>query len=147
MKLYSQIQKLKSDARTFFIKYWYEEDFYDYMDDPDVYWIGDGHVLGCGDIFVSLEDIETIVKNNIPRDIFYDWYWYNVENEDINLVNYNAHRTYWKTHEEIVQWLQDEEKRRETPEYKEETERMLKKLYDEWIERLKKDIDSFDWEI
>lgn len=151
MKLYSQIQKLKSDARTFFIKYWYEEDYADYIDDPEVWWIWGGQTLWVGDIFVSLADIETIVRLDIKRDVFSDWYWHMVENYEsdlrINLENYNARRTYGNTHEEIIKWQENEAKRRETPEYKAECEAQLKKLYDEGIERINKHIDSFDGEI
>jgi len=39
-KLISQMEKLKSDYRTFFINYWYKDEAYDYMDDNNIYWIG-----------------------------------------------------------------------------------------------------------
>ena len=68
------LQKAKDLLRTDFIKYWYEEDCKDYINDPDCYWIGDYSTLACGDIFLSIDTLQDIFTNGIPRDTFYDWY-------------------------------------------------------------------------
>lgn len=141
------MEKLKSDYRTFFINYWYKDEAYDYIDDNNIYWIGNWHILACSDIFVSLEQMEDILRFNIVMDIFYDWYWWSIEEENrVNLENYSKIR--WKgTHEDFIAFQTEQEKKRNKPEYKAQVEAELKKIWDDWIDRINRHIDSFDGEI
>lgn len=157
MKILKDYYKLKDNIRTAFIKYFYEDEddeentyLYYLHDMNEGYWIGWGNVMGIGDIFVDLEDIILIFEHKIPRDIFLEWYWHSVENEldhqRINLKTYASFRK-WATHEQILEDLDKEHDKRQTPEHKAKMEAESKKIYDEAIRRLNKHIDSFDGEI
>lgn len=137
------MEKLKSDYRTFFINYWYKDEAYDYMDDNNIYWIGNWHILACSDIFVSLEQIEDILRFNIDMDIFYDWYWWSVEEEEnrVNLENYSKIR--WKgTHEDFLAFQIEQEKKRNDPEYKAQVEAELKKIWDDGMKNIENHLKS-----
>ena len=55
-------------------------------------WIGDvvGEIALFGDYVINFSDIVYIVDNDVPVDIFVNWYWFSVEYEQckINLQNY-----------------------------------------------------------
>lgn len=135
------LQLAKDKLRKEFIEYWYD-DWKDYLDDPDIYWIGNWCILACGDIFVSMEDMVTIFESKIPHEIFDSWYWHSVENDidhrRINLWHYAQMRWACKTHQEILEDMDKEHKRRQTPEYIAETEGKLEEIRQKGIEELKK---------
>lgn len=134
------LQMAKDKLRKEFIEYWYGDDWKDYLDDQDIYWTG--HVLCISDIFVSMEDIVTVFENKIPHEIFNTWYWHSVENEldhrRINLWHYAQMRWACKTHEQIMDDMDKENERRQTPDYKAQCEKDLKELYDKGMEELQK---------
>lgn len=150
MKILKDYYKLKDNIRAEFIKYFYQDEeweknvYLDYLHDPNEgYWIGWGNAMGIGDIFVDLEDIILIFESNIPRDIFLDWYWFQVEKEEhqrITLYHYAQMRWSGKTHEEIIKLLDEDNEKRQTPEHKAEVEASLKKIWDDGVNELNKHI-------
>lgn len=141
MNTVQQYYKLKDDIRTDFIKYFYsdedgEDAYLDYLDDRDIYWIGNGNVLGISDIFINLEDIIYVLEHGIDRWILLDWYWETLENP-INLPSYIKIRADW-THEDFLIFQEHQEKKRNDPEYKAQVDAEMKKIWDEWVEKLNK---------
>lgn len=50
-------------------------------------WIGDniGGICDICDMFVSFEDIRCDVDNELPENVFNEWYWYNLELSELGL--------------------------------------------------------------
>ena len=84
----------------------------------------------------------TIFESKIPHEIFDSWYWHSVENDidhrRINLWHYAQMRWACKTHAQILEDMDKEHKRRQTPEYIAETEGKLEEIRQKGIEELKK---------
>ena len=59
-------------------------DKHDYQYEEDM-WVGDdyGGICAVGDLFVSFDDVRYDVDNDLPEEIFEDWYWYSLEIEEL----------------------------------------------------------------
>ncbi len=149
MDPYSKKDFLESLAETrvqaswFFASYyWHGEDFdedYYVEDDPDIYWIGNN--LSIGDLFVSLDDIETIAKEEIPLSVFLAHYDFAMEYEDgIPKINLHTFHQFYKEDNTILDnpmewvknWYQKNEERINTPEFKAEMKAVEEKLLEEF---------------
>lgn len=153
-EIIAHLKHAKDLLAQWFCEYYFEEE-----DSYDYYWIGSsgGSVSGCtlwvGDIFVDLDDIVDIMENDIPREVFMSWYSFRVEWFDntytwedefdtqiidkVNLKSYAKIR--WEgTHDDYVAWNKEQERIRQTPEFKKQCEEDLKKITDKGMEELKK---------
>lgn len=145
-KILDNLDKSKKELAEFFYEYYFQEkpDEFD-----DLYWIGWDSCLWVWDIFVNLDDIVEIIRHHIPREVFSDWYDYLLEqwyiDEDIrdrvNLFSYAKIRGDG-THENYLSFQKQQERIRATPEHKAQVEAELKKIWDEWLEKLRKYIKS-----
>ena len=95
----SSLQETRTQASWFFASYYwageeFDEDYY-IEDDPDIYWIGS--ILSIGDIFVSLDDIETIAREEIPCKVFLSWYDFSLCREVLDMhLNLHTFHQFWK---------------------------------------------------
>lgn len=149
MKIIKDYYKLKDNIRIEFIKYFYQDEewekdvYLDYLDDKDIYWLG--NILAISDAFFKLEDIIYVFEHKIDRWILLDWYW-EPNPDNVNLENYIKIRADWE-HEDFLKFQEAQEKLRNDPEHQKKVEAELKKIWDEWIDRINRHIDSFDGEI
>lgn len=149
MKIIKDYYKLKDNIRIEFIKYFYqdeegEKDIYiDYLDDRDIYWIGNWNILAIADAFFSLEDIVYTLENSVDRWILLDWYWETLE-DHINLPIYIKMR--WDgTHDDYKTFQEAQEKLRNDPEHQKKVEAELKKIWDDGMKNIEKYITKNKW--
>jgi hypothetical protein len=98
-KLLNQHLVHKAKLRDWFLRYYYheldKEDLRYELSDTSHHW--SGTMFCCGDIFVDMDTFETILAQDIPCDIFYTHYWWDLENHQdkkntMNLSNYASMR-------------------------------------------------------
>jgi hypothetical protein len=138
----SSLQETRTQASWFFHNYYFgdeefDEDYY-IEDDSDIYW--NGSILSIGDIFVSLDNIETIAREEIPLSVFLSHYDFEMEAHETEIPRINLHtfHQFWKEDNTIlenpIEWVRNWEKKNQerinTPEFKAETEALEKKLLD-----------------
>ena len=142
------LKETRTQASWFFSSYYcpdeeFDEDYY-IEDDEDIYWTG--NILSIGDIFVSLDDIETIAKEEIPLEVFLSHYDFCMEYEEgIPRINLHTFHQFWKWDNTILDnpvewaknWHKKNEERINTPEFKAE----MKAYQDKMLEDFKKSIE------
>ena len=127
---------VKSVFREYFIQYFFAENFEEFIiQDNDIYWIGWGSTLAINDHYVDFETIKDIIEHSIPLNTYFDWYDYALDNEYINLMSYvNIRQS--GTHEDFVKFQEEQDRMRNSPEFKEKLERQLKQMKDDFIKNI-----------
>lgn len=76
-----------------YMEAWCDKHEYQYEDDM---WVGNdyGGICAVGDLFVSFDDVRYDVDNDLPEEIFEDWYWYSLEIEELGCENNVNLRSY-----------------------------------------------------
>jgi hypothetical protein len=131
--LLTEYSKVKEMFRKYFIEYFMEDELEeDDFKRDDIYWIGGGSTLEINEYYVSFENIKDIIELDIPVATFHDWYNYVLDNEFINLESYFKIRGNG-THEDFVEFQEEQDRMRNSPEHKAETEKVLQELKDKFI--------------
>lgn len=136
MSILKQYQEVKDSFREYFIRYLMGEDFEETdLLDINIYWIANGSTLSINDYYVDLETIKDIIEHSIPLDVFHDWYWYSVDENRINLLNYINFRQAG-SHEEYLAWNEEQDRIRNSHEYQEKAEKRLQEIKDDFLKNI-----------
>lgn len=132
-KILTEYSKVKDMFREYYIRYFFAENFEEYvLNDPDIHWIGGGSTLAINDHYVSFEVIKDIIEFDIPVCTFFDWYDYSLDNDYVNIESYFKIRGKG-THEDFVEFQKEQDRKRNSPEYQAETEKIMQGLKDKYI--------------
>lgn len=92
------VEEARLQALWFFAEYYWGDEVWEEgyeIDKNDTYWIGNN--LSIGDIFVSLDDIEMIAREEIPWKVFLSWYDFSLCREFSEMrLNLHTFHQLWK---------------------------------------------------
>ena len=110
---------------------------HEYNYEPDMWIANDpGTIAMIGDMFVSMDNIRYDVDNDVPEEYFDKWYWKNLDLHELGVEHWMNYESYCKGAPDI--WTDEQmDKIRQARAKVEETKADLKKLVDEYQNKLK----------